>query len=374
MHELGLYVHFPWCVRKCPYCDFNSHPLRGALDFDGYRDALLKDMAAALADVTPGRITSVFFGGGTPSLFPPSVFRALLARLGPLLAPDAEITLEANPGTTEHHDPAGYLAAGINRLSFGAQTFDDRQLQRLGRIHGAAETRAAVATARRAGFTRVNLDIMYALPQQTAAAALADLEAALALAPEHLSWYQLTLEPKTEFARRPPPLPGELAVTRMEALGHERLAAAGFERYEISAYGRNGDRCRHNLNYWSFGDYVGIGAGAHGKRTRYGKDQPPAVLRTRKAAQPRLYLAEPTRTHSVTVPSDQLAFEFLMNALRLIDGVAFDRFGAATGLDFEALQPAWQRGVESGLLRADRLAATPLGLRHLDGLLQGFLT
>jgi len=373
MSDLGLYVHFPWCVRKCPYCDFNSHPLRGSLDAVGYQDALLQDAESALNDVSTGSITTVFFGGGTPSLFPPATFRLLLDRLGPLLAADAEVTMEANPGTTEHHDPAGYLAAGINRLSFGAQSFDDRQLQRLGRIHGATETRTAVDNARRAGFARINLDIMYALPQQTAAAALADLEAALALEPDHLSWYQLTLEPKTEFARRPPPLPGEVAVTRMEAMGHARLADAGFERYEVSAYGRAGDRCRHNLNYWSFGDYVGIGAGAHGKRTWHGTDQRLAVVRTAKAAQPRLYLAEPTRTTTVAVPAEQLPFEFLMNALRLTDGVEFSRFEARTGLGFEVLQSAWRRGVETGLLRQDRLAATPLGRRHLDGLLQDFL-
>jgi putative oxygen-independent coproporphyrinogen III oxidase len=267
---IGLYVHFPWCVRKCPYCDFNSHPVRGTLDEGAYLEALLLDASQALAAVPPGGVSTVFFGGGTPSLFSPIAFRRLLAALSPWLAVDAEVTMEANPGTTEYHDPADYLAAGINRLSLGAQSFDDRQLARLGRIHHAEETRTAFRRARAAGFTRINLDLMYALPRQTVAESLADLDAALALEPDHVSWYQLTLEPKTEFAGRPPKLPGDSAVARMEAAGHARLAAAGQARYEISAYARPDQRCRHNVNYWSFGDYVGLGAGAHGKRTRPG--------------------------------------------------------------------------------------------------------
>jgi oxygen-independent coproporphyrinogen-3 oxidase len=370
----GLYVHFPWCVRKCPYCDFNSHPVRGSLDEAAYLDALLRDAEAALGAIAPGSIATVFLGGGTPSLFSPGAFRRLLGALAPWLARDAEVTLEANPGTAEYHDPADYLAAGINRLSFGAQSFDDRQLGRLGRIHRADETRAAFRRARSAGFTRINLDVMYALPRQRVAEALADLDAAIDLQPDHISWYQLTLEPKTEFAARPPRLPGDTAIARMEAAGHARLAEAGFARYEISAYARPGQQCRHNLNYWTFGDYVGIGAGAHGKLTREARDGGIEILRTTKAAQPRLYLADALATEVRTVPAAQLPFEFVMNALRLTDGVACDTFSARTGLGRDALEPAWSAGVARGLLEPDRIAATPLGLRHVDAVLQLFLT
>lgn len=372
MTALGLYVHFPWCVRKCPYCDFNSHPLRGTLDEAGYLDALLCDAAQALAGSPTGSVRSVFLGGGTPSLFHPRTLGALLVALRPWLASDAEITMEANPGTAEHHDLAEYRAAGINRLSFGAQSFDDRQLARLGRIHRAEETRKAFQRARAAGFDNINLDLMYGLPRQTVAAALADLDAAIALEPDHLSWYQLTIEPKTEFAGRPPRLPGGTAIARMEERGHGRLAAAGYLRYEISAYARPGARCRHNLNYWEFGDYVGIGAGAHGKRSLPG----PAglhVIRTAKPAQPRRYLADPLATEQRLVPHTQLPFEFLMNALRLVDGVPRETFEPRTGLSLATLEPDWSAGVSGGLLQAGRLAATPRGLRFLDAVLQGFL-
>jgi len=373
MTGIGLYVHFPWCVRKCPYCDFNSHPVRGALDEAAYLDALLLDAEAALDAVAPGSIATVFLGGGTPSLFSPRAFDRLLRALGPWLARDVEVTLEANPGTAEYHDPAEYLAAGINRLSFGAQSFEDRQLVRLGRIHRAEETRAAFRRARIAGFTRINLDLMYALPRQSVAAALADLEEAIALEPDHISWYQLTLEPKTEFAARPPRLPGDTAIARMEAAGHARLAQAGFARYEISAYARPGQPCRHNLNYWTFGDYVGIGAGAHGKLTREAREGGVEIWRTTKAAQPRRYLADPLATDMRPVSAAELPFEFVMNALRLTDGVPLETFGTRTGLDRDALEPAWSAGVARGLLLADRIAATALGLRHLDAVLQQFL-
>jgi putative oxygen-independent coproporphyrinogen III oxidase len=372
MTGLGLYVHFPWCVRKCPYCDFNSHPLRGELDEARYLDALLRDAGRELTPLARGSVATVFFGGGTPSLFSPASFRALLRSIAPWLADDAEITLEANPGTAEYHDPAEYLAAGINRLSFGAQSFDDRQLKRLGRIHHAEETRSAMRRARAAGFANINLDLMYGLPRQTVAAALDDLDAAFALEPDHVSWYQLTLEPKTEFAARPPRLPGPVAIGRMEAAGHTRLAAAGYVRYEVSAYARDAHRCRHNLNYWTFGDYVGIGAGAHGKRTLPGPDKL-HVVRTAKAAQPRRYLGDPGATELRTVAKDQLVFEFLMNALRLVEGTDRATFACRTGLPPEALEPAWSAGVAAGLLQAGRLAATPLGYTHLDGVLQRFL-
>ena len=372
MSGLGLYVHFPWCVKKCPYCDFNSHPLRGSLDEAGYLDALLRDAEAAFATVAPGACDTVFFGGGTPSLFSPATFARLLGALAPYLGAGAEVTMEANPGTTEHHDFARYLDAGINRLSLGAQSFDDRQLTRLGRVHLAADPINAYRKARAAGFDNINLDLMYGLPQQTVAQALADLDQAFELAPEHISWYQLTLEPKTEFARRPPRLPGETSIVRMEAEGHARLEAAGYRRYEVSAYARQDAVCRHNINYWSFGDYIGLGAGAHGKQSSMVAGQV-SVRRTTKPSQPRLYLADPTQTDTREVAKQDLVFEFLMNALRLTDGVTPERFTERTGLSPEVLAPDWTLQAARGLVRPDRVAATPLGLRHLDALLQCFL-
>lgn len=370
--RLGLYLHFPWCVRKCPYCDFNSHPLRGSLAEADYLAALHADLDQALADVPEGAIDTVFCGGGTPSLFSAEAFASLLGRLGPWLRADAEITLEANPGTVEYHDFAAYRAAGINRLSLGAQSFDAQQLQRLGRIHGPAETEQAFRRARAGGFDNINLDIMYGLPEQTAPAALADLEQAIALQPEHLSWYELTIEPKTEFARRPPKLAVEADLAEMEHDGLALLEASDYGRYEVSAFARPGRQCRHNLNYWTFGDYLGAGAGAHGKRSRVSGCSV-VVERTRKAAQPRLYMADPTRTERCPVTRGELPFEFMMNALRLVDGVDAERFPATTGLARHSLEPQWQALVEQGLVSADRLATTPLGLRHLDAVLQRFL-
>ncbi|MEQ8858304.1 MAG: radical SAM family heme chaperone HemW [Pseudomonadales bacterium] len=369
----GLYLHFPWCVRKCPYCDFNSHPLRGSLDEAGYVAALAADLDASLVDVKPGTIETVFCGGGTPSLFSAAAFAALLERLGPWLAGPAEITMEANPGTVEHHDFAAYRRAGVNRLSLGAQSFDAGQLRRLGRIHNAEDSARALQRARAGGFDNVNLDLMYGLSGQTADQALDDLEAALALAPEHLSWYQLTIEPKTEFARRPPLLPVEAELAEMERRGLERLARAGYHRYEVSAFARDGFECRHNLNYWRFGDYLGAGAGAHGKRSRC-RDGRMLIERTRKASQPRLYLQSPAETEVIQVADDAVVFEFMLNALRLADGVSHDCFEARTGRGREDLLAQWRPLVDEGLVRSDRIAATELGWRHLDTLLQRFLS
>jgi putative oxygen-independent coproporphyrinogen III oxidase len=372
MSDLGLYAHFPWCVRKCPYCDFNSHPLRGTLDEAAYLAALKADAADALAQVEPGQIATVFFGGGTPSLFSPGAFAELMAFLKPWLAGAAEITMEANPGTLEHHDFAGYRNAGINRLSLGAQTFDPQQLQTLGRIHDAEDTCRAFAAARAAGFDNINLDLMYALPQQTANAAIADLRTAIALGPEHLSWYQLTIEAKTEFARRPPVLASESAAASMETRGHALLADHGYHRYEVSAYARHGRQCRHNVNYWTFGDYVGIGAGAHGKGSEPAAGARRSV-RHSKPSQPRLYLESPLTTTRTMVHETELVFEFMMNALRLVDGVSWDVFRARTGLELDQLQPTWERLAAQGLVRRDRIATTALGYRYLDGVLEQFL-
>ncbi|MBN8480319.1 MAG: radical SAM family heme chaperone HemW, partial [Xanthomonadales bacterium] len=267
---LSLYVHIPWCVKKCPYCDFNSHAVREGIPQEAYVDALLADLDGDLADFGDAArrpLASVFFGGGTPSLFSPAAIARILDGVAARLAivPGAEVTLETNPGTVEHGRFAGYREAGVNRISFGVQSFDDAMLHRLGRIHSADEATRAFAEARAAGFDAINLDLMYALPRQDLAGALADLERAIALAPEHISHYQLTLEPNTLFAAKPPPLPDSDSAWDMQEHGQALLAAHGYAQYEVSAYARAGHRCAHNLNYWTFGDYLGIGAGAHAK-------------------------------------------------------------------------------------------------------------
>ena len=373
----GLYVHFPWCVVKCPYCDFNSHPVRGSLDQSGYITALLEDLQSQ-RNCLPGRLDSVFLGGGTPSLFEPSALAPLLQALQPWLTDDTEITMEANPGSREHWDFAAYRRLGINRLSLGAQSFDARQLMRLGRIHGSDEIARAFERARAGGFDNINLDLMYALPEQTVTDAMADLDAAIALAPEHLSWYQLTLEPKTEFARRPPQLPSEDTMGAIEAAGLARLADAGYRRYEVSAFAREGRVCRHNLNYWRFGDYVGIGAGAHGKVTQDGEP-----TRTHKASQPRLYLQSPAAIETHRIEHDDIVGEIALNSLRLIEGIDTDTLNALFDLPGQdprvtqrwrrQLDARWQTAAAKGLMRTDRFATTPLGLRYLDTLVAEFL-
>lgn len=372
----GAYLHFPWCVKKCPYCDFNSHPLRGddaQAQFAAYTDALTRDIAAQLED-DEAVFASVFLGGGTPSLFAPGYIGRALAAL-PLEA-GAEVTMEANPGTTEFADFADYLAAGVNRVSLGAQSFDDGMLARLGRIHSAAETHRAFALAREGGVANINLDLMWGLPEQTVAQAVADLEAAIALAPEHLSWYQLTIEAKTEFARRTPILPVEDRLAEMEAEGLALLADAGYERYEISAFARGSQgqddwRCRHNLNYWRFGDYLGAGAGAHGKRTS--RESRVQVSRTTKPSQPRLYLLDSLPTDTTPVEKSALPLEFMMNALRLVGGVDIEVFAARTGGRWADVESTWQALAERKLVEPDRCATTPLGLRYLDTVLAAFV-
>ena len=276
------------------------------------------------------------------------------------------------PGTTEHKDFGGYRRAGINRLSLGAQSFDESQLHRLGRVHGTDDILRSVEAARAGGIDNVNLDLMYGLPRQSVDDALADLQQAIALAPDHISWYQLTIEPKTEFARRPPPPVAEDDLAAMEAAGYRLLASNGFTRYEVSAFARPGRQCRHNLNYWTFGDYLGVGAGAHGKRSRRAKSGV-LVTRTSKARQPRLYLEKPQETLQTPVAAKALIGEFVLNALRLTEGVSLQTFTERTGLEACALQPAWSELAAQGLLEADRLAATETGLRYLDSLIERFL-
>jgi putative oxygen-independent coproporphyrinogen III oxidase len=373
---LSLYVHFPWCIEKCPYCDFNSHPLREALPQQDYVDRLIVDLDGERPRLEGRPIRSIFFGGGTPSLFAPESFDRLLdaIRRRAVVADDAEITLEANPGAVDRRHFAGYRAAGINRLSIGAQSFDPLQLRALGRIHGPADIDAAVEAAHDAGFERINLDLMHGLPGQSPAAAVADLDAAIARGVDHVSWYQLTIEAKTTFARRPPRLPDEETLAAIEAGGFARLHAAGFQRYEVSAFARPGQASRHNLNYWQFGDYVGIGAGAHGKWT-----DPAAarIERIAKPAQPRRYLATtpyvPSETREI-VEADR-AGEFMLNALRLLDGVPAGSFEPRTGVPLANVMPALSRLRARELLVADpgRIATTETGLRYLDSVVAEFL-
>jgi oxygen-independent coproporphyrinogen-3 oxidase len=374
---LALYLHFPWCVRKCPYCDFNSHTLHDELPQQAYLDALLEDLEAQRPQVAGRTIDSVFLGGGTPSLFEPAalgrLFEALWSRLP--LAAAAEITLEANPGTIERGRFADYRAAGINRVSLGAQSFSAPLLERLGRIHSVADTCAAAAELHAAGLGNFNLDLMYALPGQDLAGAVADVRAALALAPAHLSHYQLTLEPGTVFGGRPPPgLPDEDLSFRMQQQCQAELAAAGYVQYEVSAYAREGARCAHNLNYWSFGDYLGVGAGAHGKLTHRARG---LITRSVREREPRRYLARGCRGEPVTsvVTDADLPFEFMMNALRLNDGFEQALFEARTGLGWPSVAPRVQRLAARGLLGSEGQCwwPTELGRRFLNDLIADFL-
>jgi putative oxygen-independent coproporphyrinogen III oxidase len=380
---LSLYVHMPWCVKKCPYCDFNSHGLRGAPPpYAEYVDLLLADLDADLRDfgvAAHGRqIVSVFFGGGTPSLFAPELVARFLdgARERLPFAADCEITLETNPGTVEHGRFDGYLKAGVNRLSFGIQSFDDDKLKRLGRIHSAAEAEAAVKSAQDAGYANFNLDLMYALPTQTLDGALADVERAVALSPTHISHYQLTLEPNTAFAANPPPLPDDDHAWAMQEACEGRLAQAGYTQYEISAYAQPGRRCTHNLNYWQFGDYLGIGAGAHGKLSDAAAG---TVSRRWKTRHPRAYMdaaGGPARIGgNNTVGAGELPFEYMLNALRLIDGVPLADFAERTGLPLERIAAPLMEARHRGWLIDDtqRLCTTTQGQRFLNDTIAGFL-
>ncbi len=372
---LSLYVHVPWCVQKCPYCDFNSHEARGEIPEADYLAALVADLESSLPLIWGRRVTTIFIGGGTPSLLSGEAVEALLTaiRTRVTLLPDAEITLEANPGTAEAGRFAAYRAAGVNRLSLGIQSFNPQHLRALGRIHDADEARRAIELAAR-HFERFNLDLMYGLPQQTLAEAMADVDAALAWRPPHLSCYQLTLEPNTRFAAAPPPLPeSDLCADMQEAI-EARLAAAGFEHYETSAFARPGYRCQHNLNYWHFGDYLGIGAGAHGKLTMHDR-----VLRQMRWKQPAQYLKQAAAGQPVheeaDVAVDELPFEFMMNALRLIDGFDPALFEARTTVPLFALERELRQAEADGLLERtlQRIAPTLRGQRYLNELLRRFL-
>lgn len=376
---LSLYIHTPWCVRKCPYCDFNSHEPQGnELPETAYLKALLQDIDGDLELAAGRTIQSIFIGGGTPSLLSPAFYKRLLSEVSARLpfAEAIEITLEANPGTTEQSRFTGYRDAGINRLSLGVQSFHPDQLAALGRIHSGEEAVSAVNQARQAGFDNLNIDLMHGLPQQTPQLAMADIEQALALSPEHLSWYQLTLEPNTAFYAHPPTLPHEETLWDIQDQGHLRLQQAGLARYEISAYARPERQSLHNLNYWQFGDYLGIGAGAHGKLSHMDAEGQWHIERRWKTRQPDAYLRRVNDPRGFiagkqSIDENELPLEFSMNALRLTQGVPVSMWSAHTGLPVDVLLARLHNAEKKGLLMEmpKRLQASPQGLLFLNELL-----
>jgi putative oxygen-independent coproporphyrinogen III oxidase len=372
---LSLYIHIPWCVRKCPYCDFNSHEARAAIPENDYVDALILDLEQALPLIWGRKIHSIFFGGGTPSIFSPDAIDRILSavRARVQLTYEAEITLEANPGTVDEARFTGFRDAGVNRLSLGIQSFNSRHLAALGRIHDEAQARSAAEIALQT-FERVNLDLMYALPEQTMDEALSDVRTAIALGPTHLSCYHLTLEPNTPFYRTPPPLPDDDASAAMQEAIEELLAGADYQHYETSAFAKAGKRCRHNLNYWLFGDYVGIGAGAHSKLSFHDR-----IIRQSRYKHPASYLQKTGTGEHIeqehTLGTEDLGFEFMMNALRLTEGFEVPLFEERTGLSLSAVHLPLAEAESKGLITRDmaRIAPTLHGQRYLNELLQLFL-
>lgn len=374
---LSLYIHFPWCVKKCPYCDFNSHQASTTIPTDDYIKALIADFKQEYSFIAPQQIQSIFMGGGTPSLFHAKDLEPLFEVILLHCIENVEITLEANPGTIERGQFKDYRQLGINRISLGAQSFNEAQLKKLGRIHQSHDVNTAVAEIRRAGFERFNLDLMHGLPDQSFPEAIEDLHKAIALQPTHLSWYQLTLEPNTYFAVHPPVLPDDDALAEIEAAGFEILARHGFSRYEISAFAQNHDYCQHNLNYWHFGDYLGIGAGAHGKITLNQK-----IIRSTKPKLPKSYLnlygesgSQQNKNPPKIIMPTALPFEFMLNALRLTNGFAKTLFEARTGLNLKEIQTQIDQAKAKSLLveTTTHLQPTAFGLRFLNNLLGQFL-
>ena len=375
---LSLYIHIPWCVRKCPYCDFNSHNAPTELPQRDYVDALLRDLDQDLPLVQDRKLQSIFFGGGTPSLFSAENIARILDDVRDRLAfaPAIEITLETNPGTVEHGPFADYRRAGVNRISFGVQSFNDDSLRRIGRIHDASQAERAVKQAQDAGIENINLDLMYALPNQTLEMALFDVEKALSMQTPHLSHYQLTLEPNTPFASNPPLVPDEDSAWDIQEACQTRMAESDIRQYEVSAYARDDSICAHNLNYWRFGDYLGIGAGAHAKLT----DAKNGTIRRRwKLRAPRGFLEHAGTARGIggddVVAIEQLPFEFMLNALRLNDGFDLTDFSARTGLDFSAIDETLSDARSRGWLEADcdRVRPTELGRRFLNDVVELFL-
>lgn len=375
---LSLYVHFPWCVRKCPYCDFNSHAVKAPLDEDRYIQALLRDLEQDLPKIWGRRVISVFMGGGTPSLFSPEAIESFLsaarARLG--LHPDAEITLEANPGTVDYAKFAEFRSAGVNRLSIGVQSFNDDQLQAIGRIHGRKESIKAVEAAHYAGFDNINVDLMFGLPSQTVAQGLEDVATAVALEPSHISFYQLTVEPNTWFYHHPPTLPQDDVSWDIQTRCQATLQERGFGQYEVSAYAKDQKRCRHNMNYWQFGDYLGIGAGAHAKLTDVNAQH---IERLSKARQPNDFMAGAGTEKSIAsqnrLTAEDAGLEFMMNALRLNEGFAPPLFQERTGQPLTLVEAPLRQAEERGLIEwsIERIRPTEKGRLYLNELLQLFL-
>ena len=372
---LSLYIHFPWCIKKCPYCDFNSHALSTPIPAQQYLNTLLLDLKSHTQDLQGRQFHSIFLGGGTPSLFPTKELSELLTQLFDqnLIADKAEITIEANPGAIEHGKFSDYKQIGINRISLGVQSFQDEKLKSLGRIHNAQNVYRAIDELVSAGFDNFNIDLMHGLPDQSIKDALDDLNQALSLKPAHLSWYQLTLEPNTAFAAKPPDLPNEDLLFEIERQGKALIKAQGFSQYEISAYSKDqSSQTRHNLNYWQFGDYIGIGAGAHGKVSF---PQTNTITRHWKRKNPKLYIAEQAFPYGTQIELTERPYEFMLNALRLQQGFSHALFEQTTGLSIQTIQKPVEQAIKRGLLQknADHLAPTSLGQQFLNDLLHLFL-
>ncbi len=374
---LTLYIHIPWCIRKCPYCDFNSHNAPSDLPEKAYIKTLLDDLASELPHIWGRRLEAIFIGGGTPSLFSAESIDQLLSGIRALLPfrPNSEVTLEANPGTFEQDRFSGFREAGINRLSVGIQSFNLQHLKALGRVHNRDEALRAADIARTAGFDNFNLDLMFGLPQQTLEQALADLQQAIELTPTHLSWYQLTLEPNTVFYKHPPVLPNDELLEDIQISGQDLIKSVGYNQYEVSAYAQAGRECQHNRNYWEFGDYIGIGAGAHGKITHPDR----SVTRYQKHRQPAQYMqqvqAGAARSSTQTLTDADLKFEFMLNALRLRNGFSAELFTQRTGLPFSVLAHELELARSRGFLdrNAQQIRATEHGWQFLNEVIQLFL-
>lgn len=377
MIPLSLYIHLPWCIRKCPYCDFNSHTLRGNLPEDDYIDALIADLEQDLPLIEGRQLVSIFFGGGTPSLFSAQALARLLNAIAERIdfaTPEIEITLEANPGTVEQQRFQDYRQAGINRLSIGIQSFSDPHLKKLGRIHDSDEAKKAIDVAKQAGFDNFNLDLMFGLPEQSIEMALADLNTAIGFQAKHISWYQLTLEPNTLFYQQPPVLPDDELIWQMQQQGQQLLQQYGFEQYEVSAYSQKNKNCQHNLNYWQFGDYLGIGAGAHSKITDSSDGE---TYRLSKYKHPKDYLNTDKAfiAEKKIVAREEIGFEFMLNALRLQQPIEEELFRQRVGFSFEELAQPISEAKEKDLLQqhGSTLVTTEFGKRYLNDLVALFI-
>ncbi len=371
---VALYIHIPWCIKKCPYCDFNSHSVKDELQENAYSRVLIKDLQQDVERFSITEINSIFFGGGTPSLFSVASLDRILTGINQVIpvSDNAEITLEANPGTFDSDKFKGFRTLGINRLSIGIQSFQDKFLNRLGRVHTASEAKNAVEIAQHAGFENINLDLMFGLPDQSMEESSVDVETAISLRPQHISYYQLTLEPNTWFYKHPPVLPEDEKIFQIQQNGIDVLTSHGFTQYEISAFAKSDYQCRHNVNYWKFGDYLGIGAGAHGKISVNCPDQ---IIRTIKPKHPQEYLQLSFKHQESVIDAKQLALEFLMNNLRLKSGFNLQQFNQYTGMKAEDLEPHISHCIEEKLLvvNNDQIYCTEKGWYFLDSVLQKFL-